>query len=276
MNDDLTAMVPSQVRTIRTAFNQVISELGQMGMSSYTTPARKDDLRQEADRLRDLRDRTCEPPVSGIDTTKPVNWVVHESHVVTWDDLSEMALMMAQTLAKVGKDLIPEGAVVSVSSTPSTITCRKMVAKRYVPQLQLEADQFAVERNKKDLSAVKTQLDVLERFTRAKMLKTLESDIVTAKAKWESEKASHGLEENKLKEIDEQPTVMRKLIQAYTDEAGQVVVDPAIITAQHGPADQGTKRIGEHCLGLESRMGSTAPKYGTPQNNADVLDGSTA
>ena len=34
-----------------------------------------------------------------------------------------------------------------------------------------------------------------------------------------------------LKEIDEQPTVMRKLIQAYTDEAGQVVVDPAIIKA---------------------------------------------
>ncbi|WP_152410953.1 SIS domain-containing protein, partial [Streptococcus pneumoniae] len=34
-----------------------------------------------------------------------------------------------------------------------------------------------------------------------------------------------------LKEIDEQPTVMRKLIQAYTDDAGQVVVDPAIIKA---------------------------------------------
>ena len=34
-----------------------------------------------------------------------------------------------------------------------------------------------------------------------------------------------------LKEIDEQPTVMRKLIQAYTDEVGQVVVDPAIIKA---------------------------------------------
>ena len=34
-----------------------------------------------------------------------------------------------------------------------------------------------------------------------------------------------------LKEIDEQPTVMRKLIQAYTNEAGQVVVDPAIIKA---------------------------------------------
>ncbi|MGT2846864.1 glutamine--fructose-6-phosphate transaminase (isomerizing) [Streptococcus massiliensis] len=34
-----------------------------------------------------------------------------------------------------------------------------------------------------------------------------------------------------LKEIDEQPTVMRKLIQAYTDDNNQVVVDPAIIKA---------------------------------------------
>ena len=34
-----------------------------------------------------------------------------------------------------------------------------------------------------------------------------------------------------LKEIDEQPTVMRKLIQEYTDENGQVVVDPAILKA---------------------------------------------
>ncbi len=34
-----------------------------------------------------------------------------------------------------------------------------------------------------------------------------------------------------LKEIDEQPTVMRKLIQVYTDDNDQVVVDPAIIKA---------------------------------------------
>ena len=37
-----------------------------------------------------------------------------------------------------------------------------------------------------------------------------------------------------LKEIDEQPTVMRKLIQAYTDDNDQVVVDPAIINAVQG------------------------------------------
>lgn len=34
-----------------------------------------------------------------------------------------------------------------------------------------------------------------------------------------------------LKEIDEQPTVMRKLIQAYTDDKGQVTVDAEIIKA---------------------------------------------
>ncbi len=34
-----------------------------------------------------------------------------------------------------------------------------------------------------------------------------------------------------LKEIDEQPSVMRKLIKAYTDESGQVTVDEAIIQA---------------------------------------------
>ncbi|MGT2934710.1 glutamine--fructose-6-phosphate transaminase (isomerizing) [Streptococcus castoreus] len=34
-----------------------------------------------------------------------------------------------------------------------------------------------------------------------------------------------------LKEIDEQPTVMRKLISAYADEAGKMVIDPAIISS---------------------------------------------
>lgn len=34
-----------------------------------------------------------------------------------------------------------------------------------------------------------------------------------------------------LKEIDEQPTVMRKLIKAYSDEDGQMTVDPAIVQA---------------------------------------------
>ncbi|RIK83861.1 MAG: efflux transporter periplasmic adaptor subunit [Planctomycetota bacterium] len=66
---------------------------------------------------------------------------------------------------------------------------KKLASKGYVNQLQLEADKFAVEKSE---------------YTKAKMLKQLESDIVIAKAKWEADKNSHELALAKLKEIDDQ------------------------------------------------------------------------
>lgn len=81
---------------------------------------------------------------------------------------------------------------------------KRLAAKGYINQLQLEADKFAVEKSRKELDAAKTKLNVLDNYTKAKMLKTLESDIVIAKAKWESDKNSLELEEGKLKEMDDQ------------------------------------------------------------------------
>ncbi|MEQ8209646.1 MAG: efflux RND transporter periplasmic adaptor subunit [Lacipirellulaceae bacterium] len=81
---------------------------------------------------------------------------------------------------------------------------KKLAAKGYVNDLQLEADRFAVEKSSKELEAAKTKLRVLEDFTKAKMLKQLESDIIIAKTKWESDKKSHELELAKLKEIEDQ------------------------------------------------------------------------
>jgi HlyD family secretion protein len=81
---------------------------------------------------------------------------------------------------------------------------KRLAAKGYINQLQLDADKFAVEKSQKELDAAKTKLNVLDNFTKAKMVKTLESDIVIAKAKWESDKNSHELEEEKLKEINDQ------------------------------------------------------------------------
>jgi RND family efflux transporter MFP subunit len=80
----------------------------------------------------------------------------------------------------------------------------RLVAKGYVTKLQLEADKFAVEKSNKELEAARTKLEVLERFTRAKMLTQLESDIVSAKAKSEAAKSSHELELSTLKELEEQ------------------------------------------------------------------------
>ena len=79
---------------------------------------------------------------------------------------------------------------------------KRLAAKGYVNQLQLEADKFAVEKSRKELDAAKTSLKVLDEYTKAKMVKQLESDIVIAEAKWESDKKSLDLELEKLAEID--------------------------------------------------------------------------
>lgn len=81
---------------------------------------------------------------------------------------------------------------------------QKLASKGYVNELQLEADRFAVEKAAKDLEAAKTKLTVLDEFTKPKMLSTLESAILIAKAKWDSGKSSYDLELEKLKEFDDQ------------------------------------------------------------------------
>lgn len=81
---------------------------------------------------------------------------------------------------------------------------QKLASRGYVNELQLEADRFAVEKAQKELDAARTSLMVLEEFTKAKMLKQLESDIAIAEAKWEAAKSSYQLELDKLREIEDQ------------------------------------------------------------------------
>ncbi len=80
----------------------------------------------------------------------------------------------------------------------------KLAAKGHITEQQLEADRFAVEKAAKEMEVAKTKLDVLERFTKQKMIKQLESDIATTKAKWEAEKNSFDLEQSRLAEIVDQ------------------------------------------------------------------------
>jgi multidrug efflux pump subunit AcrA (membrane-fusion protein) len=81
---------------------------------------------------------------------------------------------------------------------------KRLAAKGYVNDLQLEADKFAVEKSGKELDAARTKLRVLEEFTRAKTVKQLESDIRIAEAKWKAEQKSFELEMTKLREIEDQ------------------------------------------------------------------------
>lgn len=81
---------------------------------------------------------------------------------------------------------------------------QRLASKGYVNENQLEADRFAVEKAKKDLQTAKTKLHVIDEFTKAKQIVTLESAILSAKAKWDSAKSSHELELQKLRDVEDQ------------------------------------------------------------------------
>lgn len=83
---------------------------------------------------------------------------------------------------------------------------KRLAGKGYVSELQLQADRFAVENAQKALDAAKTKLMVLEDYTKAKTVKTLESDAAIAAAKLKSLQNSYQLESDKLNDIVDQIT----------------------------------------------------------------------
>jgi HlyD family secretion protein len=95
----------------------------------------------------------------------------------------------------------------------------RLAAKGIVTSLQLEGDQFAVEKAKNELDSAKTKLEVLRRYTKEKTLKQFDSDITSAKAKWESDQESYKLELSKLEDIKKQVAACT----ITSPEDGQVV-----------------------------------------------------
>jgi HlyD family secretion protein len=81
---------------------------------------------------------------------------------------------------------------------------KRLAGKGYVSELQLQADRFAVENAQKALDAAKTKLMVLEDYTKAKTVKTLESTAAIAEAKLKSLQNSYKLESDKLQDIEDQ------------------------------------------------------------------------
>lgn len=86
----------------------------------------------------------------------------------------------------------------------SFVSGERLAAKGVVSALQLEGDQFAVDKAQKELDAAVTKLTVLRKYTRDKNLKQFDSDIATSSAKFESEKSSNDLEKKKLRDIEDQ------------------------------------------------------------------------
>ena len=81
---------------------------------------------------------------------------------------------------------------------------KRLAERGYIPDAQLDADKFALEKAKKELGVANTKLHVLSTFTKEKMLTQLEAEIQTAEAKLKSRQKTLELENRELVEIEEQ------------------------------------------------------------------------
>lgn len=96
---------------------------------------------------------------------------------------------------------------------------KKMWSRGYIDRGKFEADEFAVQKCRKECEVATIKLDVLRNFTKAKTIKEHESDIKTAQAKVNAEQAKLDVELEKLAHIDKQ--IEKCQIKAPID--GQVV-----------------------------------------------------
>lgn len=80
----------------------------------------------------------------------------------------------------------------------------RLAAKGYVTSLQLEGDEFAVEKAQTELDNAQLKLDVLTKQTKEKKIKELQSSIGVAQADLESAKERKGIEQKRLDFIKEQ------------------------------------------------------------------------
>lgn len=96
---------------------------------------------------------------------------------------------------------------------------RKMNQRGYVSNVQIEADEFSVEKARKELDSVNTKLRVLQEYTKSKKTTLLQAAIETAEGRLRSRTKAWELDQLRLKEIKDQ--IQKCTLVAPAD--GQVV-----------------------------------------------------
>ena len=96
---------------------------------------------------------------------------------------------------------------------------RKLAARGYITETQLESDRFAVDKFGKEFDSATTKLRVIRDYTRPKTLKKHDTDIKTAESNVTSEKSKFEIEGEKLANLESQ--LDKCVIKATT--TGQVV-----------------------------------------------------
>ncbi len=96
---------------------------------------------------------------------------------------------------------------------------KRLVSRGLLTSLQLDGERFRVDAAQNELDLAEQKLEVLEKFTKPKMVTQLDSDIAAAKVKWENEQDSHKEELKNLQEIEEQLAKCK----VVAPQGGQVV-----------------------------------------------------
>lgn len=96
---------------------------------------------------------------------------------------------------------------------------RKMNQRGYVSDVQIEADEFSVEKAKKELDVTNTKLRVLRDYTRSKRSTLLQAAVETAEGRFKSRSKAWELDQLRLKELKDQVSKCTIVAPA----AGQVV-----------------------------------------------------
>lgn len=81
---------------------------------------------------------------------------------------------------------------------------KNLAKKGYVTSLQLQADEFAVQKADDDRKIAESKLNVLRKFTKEKNVSEFTAKVKTAKASLDSSQSSHELEGRKLEDIQTQ------------------------------------------------------------------------
>ncbi|MCH2611914.1 MAG: HlyD family efflux transporter periplasmic adaptor subunit [Pirellulales bacterium] len=96
---------------------------------------------------------------------------------------------------------------------------KKLAQAGFITQLQLEGDEFRLEKAQRDVDAAQLKLDVYSKFTKDKMIGQLEAEIAKSEAAKEAATYTYTLSTQKQQEIDDQ--IKACIVTAPT--AGQVV-----------------------------------------------------
>ena len=125
----------------------------------------------------------------------------HGAAILSVQEYAEGTFLKEQQIAEANINIAQENMRSSQNLLEHT---RKMSRKGFVTALQVEADEFAVERSKLELDSAKLSKKVLQDFTRAKTLKDLEAKRDAAAAKVRAEQAGFKLEKDRLERLERQ------------------------------------------------------------------------